>query len=162
MLYILCGLPFAGKTTFAKKLEEKLGFVRISPDDIRFELDIKHQPSDQEWEKIFEESYKRIDNALQTNKSVISDSLNFKKEERDILRTIAKNNNTQTKVVYINTPLDTVKQRWQENKKTMKRNDVPSDDFMLVVTNFDIPDKEENILIFQPEQDLDAWIKTNL
>lgn len=31
-LYILCGLPFSGKTTLAKKLEKRLGFVLIDID----------------------------------------------------------------------------------------------------------------------------------
>jgi predicted kinase len=32
-LIIVCGLPGAGKTTHARRLEERLGAVRLSPDD---------------------------------------------------------------------------------------------------------------------------------
>ncbi len=31
-LYILCGLPFAGKTMLAKELEKRVGFVLIDID----------------------------------------------------------------------------------------------------------------------------------
>ena len=33
-LYILCGLPFAGKTTLAKELVKHFGFVHIDIDQI--------------------------------------------------------------------------------------------------------------------------------
>jgi adenylate kinase family enzyme len=33
-LYILCGLPFAGKTTLAKELVKRFGFVHIGIDQI--------------------------------------------------------------------------------------------------------------------------------
>ena len=32
-LIIVCGLPGAGKTTYAKRLEEKIGAVRFCPDE---------------------------------------------------------------------------------------------------------------------------------
>lgn len=33
-LYILCGLPFSGKTVLTKKLIEKLGYASVNIDDI--------------------------------------------------------------------------------------------------------------------------------
>lgn len=36
-LYILCGLPFAGKTTLTRALERKLGFALVELDAINLE-----------------------------------------------------------------------------------------------------------------------------
>ena len=37
-LYILCGIPFSGKTTLANKVVEMLGFKRIDLDEIKFKI----------------------------------------------------------------------------------------------------------------------------
>ena len=44
IMYVICGFIGAGKTTFAKKLEEKTGAVRITKDEWLIKL-FGHDPS---------------------------------------------------------------------------------------------------------------------
>ncbi len=71
-LYILCGLPFSGKTTLAKKLSEKLGFVHIDLDEVKFEHGFKgisdDEASHMDWVKIFSDMDQRIRKALKEGK----------------------------------------------------------------------------------------------
>jgi predicted kinase len=39
-LILICGLPGAGKTTFAKHLERELGAVRVCPDEWKYALGV--------------------------------------------------------------------------------------------------------------------------
>lgn len=55
-LFILCGLPFAGKTTLAKELEKQFGWVRLSIDEVKFEFGYEDVSDDDvpdtAWEEI--------------------------------------------------------------------------------------------------------------
>jgi len=37
-LYIMCGFPFAGKSTLSKRIAEVKGFTRIDLDEVKVEL----------------------------------------------------------------------------------------------------------------------------
>jgi predicted kinase len=93
-LYILCGIPFSGKTTLANELVKRLSFTRIDLDEVKFDLfgkDITDEEIDQSgWDKIYQEMYKKIEEALQNGKTVIHDTGNFTKYERSLISDIAK------------------------------------------------------------------------
>ena len=60
-LYIMCGLPFAGKTTLAKEMVKQLGIERVSIDEINGERGVWNDEtgmSPEEWTKTYEEAYK--------------------------------------------------------------------------------------------------------
>src|SRR5690349_13392248 len=63
-LYILCGLPFAGKTTLAGVLSDRLGLARLALDDIISEwgvgLDGRPIPAEH-WAAAYNEAYRRLD-----------------------------------------------------------------------------------------------------
>ena len=66
-LYILCGIPFSGKTTLAKEIAKQKGFTRIDLDDVKFDLFGKYiQDKDlkqEDWDKIYQKNlaiYRRI------------------------------------------------------------------------------------------------------
>ena len=85
-LYIFCGIPFSGKTTIAKKVADKFGFVRIDLDDIKFDLFGKNARDEElkqtDWDKIYAKMYEEIKNNLKNGKTVINDTGNFTKQER--------------------------------------------------------------------------------
>lgn len=160
-LYILCGFPFAGKTTLAKQLEKKYGFTYISPEQI-VQKQTKSRPTDQEWDDAFIQSYQAIDTSLGQGKTVVFDTLNFFREQRNMLRVIAEINNAQAKVLYIPTNAETVIHRWRDNRQLKNRHDVPSEDFNLVLANFDIPTPDENVLEYHNDQSVEKWMRENI
>jgi len=63
-LYILCGLPFAGKTTLARAMARRLGFVSIALDDVNSErgVGLSGEAIPQaEWAKSYAEAHRRLD-----------------------------------------------------------------------------------------------------
>lgn len=103
-LYLLCGIPFSGKTTLAKEIVRKLGYTRIDLDDIKFELhgtDVKDEELKQEdWDVIYQEMYKRIKTSLKEGQTVIHDTGNFTKYERGLVRKIADKLNIPTITIF--------------------------------------------------------------
>ncbi len=162
-LYILCGLPFAGKTTLAKALANRMGFKRVAIDDINTERGIwddKVGMSPKEWMNTYNEAYRRIDAFLRQGESVIDDSANFTKELRDHLRVIAERSHAQKTVIYVDIPLSEVRRRWQENRHTVARNDVRDSDFANVVEHFEAPGDGENVLRYDGSLAIDEWMRT--
>ncbi len=161
-LFVLCGLPFAGKTTLAKELVKRFGWVRVDIDDINTERGIgtktNDEISDADWKITYDESYRQVDKALKNGKTVINDTANFTKEQRDKLRAIADKYDAPTKVIYFNIPDEIARKRWQENRITHQRNDVTDADFAEVADNFEIPIKEENVIDFDGTAEVGKWI----
>jgi predicted kinase len=114
IVYLICGFIGAGKTTFAKKLEEKTGAVRVTKDEwsIRF---IGNDPTIDgyaEWDRkiiglsrdvAFYLAEKRID--------VIMDEGFWEKETRDEMRRRADAIGAKVVMYYLETPIETIRER---------------------------------------------------
>ena len=70
-LHMFIGVPGSGKTTYAKILEEKLGYVIISSDMVRVNNPKWHE------EKVFPEVYRLCGMHLSQGKNVILDATNI-------------------------------------------------------------------------------------
>jgi predicted kinase len=164
-VYILCGLPFAGKTTLAKALVERLGFARVDMDEINTRKGVGlHGEAivQEEWDDTYAESYRQLDQLLQAGQSVLFDAANFTKAQRDCLRTIAAKHGASTQVIYLDVSEAEARQRWLQNRITQQRYDVRDDDFTYVVTYFDVPTPDEHVLQYHPSQSVDEWIERTL
>ncbi len=73
-LYVMCGIPGSGKSTFTGKLKEK-GVVVISTDEIRKELTGSEEDQSAN-KKVFKLAYARTEKALQSGKNVCFDATN--------------------------------------------------------------------------------------
>ena len=164
-LYIMCGLPFAGKTTLAKEMVKMLSVRRVSVDEINGERGVWNDDtgmSPEEWTRTYEIAYQRIATFLRQGESVVDESANFTKEQRDRLRAIAEKYNAQAYVIFVDVPLAEVQRRWQANRQTMVRNDVRDDDFAHVVKYFEPPTENENVLRYDGLLPAKAWIRLKL
>lgn len=160
-IYMLCGLPFAGKTTLAKVLAPHLGLPRVSIDEINGVRGLGHNNSwisPADWDITYAEAYRQLDAYLRSGCSVIHDAANFTRAERDDVRAVAAHSGSDTCVIYVTTPAATVCQRWQENRLTHIRNDIRDDFFENVMTQFTSPTEDEHVLCYDNGQDVDAWI----
>jgi len=161
-LYILCGLPFAGKTTLSKAFVREPGLSRVSIDELNNERGIWDNEkglSPEEWTNVYNEAYRRIDALLSQGTSVIDDNANFTREQRDHLRAIAAKYDVPTTVIYVTIPLAEVRRRWQENRQTKVRGDVRDEDFAQVVDSFEAPTDDENVVHYDGSMTVEEWIR---
>lgn len=113
-VYVLCGFIGAGKTTFAKKLEEQTGAVRITKDEWLISMvgndptidgyqNFDHRMCGLSRDIAFQLAKKGID--------VIIDEGVWEKEQREILRRRAEEVGAQAVVYYLDTPIETIRER---------------------------------------------------
>ncbi len=165
-LLILCGLPFAGKSTLADKLAEKYSFMRVDLDEIKFELFGRDADDDQftqaEWDKVYQKMYEQIESLLKAGKSVVHDTGNFTKRERDVSRQIAAKLGVEAITLFVDTAIELAKKRLLENRMTKRRFDVKDKAFNWAVSEMEIPQANEKHLVFQPSDQLESWMSDHL
>lgn len=124
-LFILCGIPFSGKTTLALKLSKYPNIIRIDLDDIKFRIfgdQIKDEHIDQPgWDKIYNQMYQEIKSGLKSGKSVVHDTGNFTLQERNLVRQIADKLGIKSLTIFVDTPKEVAYQRLLTNRKSGKR-----------------------------------------
>ena len=158
----MCGLPFSGKTSFAKKLEEKKGWERVDIDEIKSESGFEGVSDDdvshEEWVKMFTNMFDRIRKSLNKGKTVISDISNLEKSDRDRLRKVAEEGNFPTVVVYLNTPVDIARKRWLTNKAKKLRFDLTEKIFEEACSSLQVPTEEENLIVLDYNEPVERWL----
>ena len=78
-LYVMCGCPGSGKTTWAKKNLPQA--IYVSTDEIRMELFGTYEPGLDE-KAVFQQFYGRIRQALREGHDVVADATNLTKTRR--------------------------------------------------------------------------------
>jgi predicted kinase len=103
-LFIICGLPGAGKTTLAKHIERSLSAVRMSADDWMTALSINLHAEEQraEIEALQWELTKRL---LSLQQNVVIEWGAWGKSERDAFRTEARALGARVELYYLSAPL---------------------------------------------------------
>jgi predicted kinase len=100
-LYILCGFPYAGKSYVARQILKESDLVFVSIDNIfharGFDWNNNTLPNENEWQEIFEKSYRQVKEALEAGRSVLYDSTNQTITSRDTLRNIANEHEANRK-----------------------------------------------------------------
>lgn len=102
-LVILCGLPYSGKSTIAQQLE-KYGFIHIWTTVIKKQFSL----NDLEALHVIELLAERL---LRDNYRVTIDFLNHTDDQRRIFIDIATRLHIPYKIVFVNTPLETIQAR---------------------------------------------------
>ena len=114
IVYLICGFICAGKPTFAKKLEEKTGAVRITKDEWSICL-IGNDPTIdgyEEWDaKIIELSREVAFQLAEKGIDVIIDEGFWAKEQRDELRRKIDAIGAKAVMYYVDTPIETIRER---------------------------------------------------
>jgi len=161
-LYILCGIPFSGKSTLAKEIINRPEYIRIDLDDVKFDLygssvkdsDLKQK----DWDIIYKKMYGMIEDFLKQGKFVVHDTGNFTKHERRLVRQIADKLKLQTITIFVDVPKSIAYERLMLNRTSKNRFDVNDEEFESAVNEMEPPTKEENFLVFNVEDDLNSWI----
>ncbi|HVT78102.1 MAG TPA: ATP-binding protein [Acidimicrobiales bacterium] len=105
-LYVMCGLPGAGKTTRAKELAAEHNAVRMTPDDILADL------WDQEARASLEAAmWDEAQALLAAGTNVVIDFGSWARAERDVLREGARRIGVEVELCYLDLPLDELVRR---------------------------------------------------
>jgi predicted kinase len=114
IVYLICGFAGAGKTTFAKMLEEKTGAVRITKDEWSIRL-IGNDPTVdgyEEWDhKICGLSRDFAFRLAEKGIDVIIDEGFWEKELRDEMRRRISAIGAKAVLYYVETPIETIRER---------------------------------------------------
>ena len=144
MLYLLCGLPGSGKTTFRNKIIEcnrilKREVLVVSPDEIRREFGVQFDPTIEK--EVWELAYLRLKNYLENGSSVIFDATNITVERRKPLIEIANKANHIVIAVVFNRPLEVVLEQ-NRNRDAV----VPEEVILRMAKSYVEPSLEEGIV----------------
>lgn len=162
-LYIMTGLPYAGKSTLTKELVQRFGFKIASVDEVLEEKDYDIEKMTQEdWNYAYSEAYRRLKEYLTTGISVILDIGNLKKSERETARSIAKNLNIKHRLIYVNTTPEQIRERWLKNQETKERGRLEDVSLKRALDMFEPPTPDENPVIYNQQINLEEWINQNI
>lgn len=160
-LYIMCGLAFSGKSTLARKIAEKTDSDLVAFDQL-WVLKDKEKPISKDadgWRFIRKVAQEEVAKKLTDGKSVVYDDNNVKKEHRDELQRVAKNAGVGAVVVYLNTPLEIIRQREQANRTSHERHEVEPENFNTVLEQLEPPmELEGKVIEFTPETNLENFL----
>jgi predicted kinase len=113
-VYLLCGFIGAGKTTFARKLAERTGAVRITKDEWLIRL-IGHDPTIDGYadydRRIVELSRDVAFQLVEKGIDVIIDEGFWEKEQRALMRRRIEGMGADAVLYYLDTPIDTILER---------------------------------------------------
>ena len=162
-LYILCGLPFSGKTTLAKKIAEHTGSMLIAFDQLWLELEKDTNVAsllkgDEGWRLVRSVEKERISESLKNSRSVVYDDVNARREHREELREVATQHGAIPVVVYTDTPSAIREEREKENLLTKRRHAVEPVNSKKALAQFEEPGLPEHVIVFSSENNLEEWL----
>jgi|SRR3990167_8052827 len=166
-LIILCGEAFAGKSTLAKQLAERLDLKIVGRDEIYFAtnhiLALDHTPDEDDsalWKALWPIVVQGIKNHLMLGNSVVVDDNCIRRSERDDLRNIASKVGAKSALVYMDISSEVLKERKEKNKISKERHDVPSAWMLEDSAEFERPTESENPIIYKEGMPINELVKS--
>ncbi len=164
-LFILCGEAFSGKSTLAKIISKKYKANIVGRDEIYFAtekiLALENTPDEDDdslWNNLWPVTLQGVKNQLMSNNSVVVDDNCFHLSQRNELRSIGEKFGAKVLLIFLDTPIEILNKRKQENKVNKTRHDVPSEWMEDDRNKFERPTDDENALLYKEGGDIDEFI----
>ena len=142
-LHMMVGLPCAGKTTLAKRLERETGALRLTPDEWHrhlFGQDVFHPDHDERHTRVEDLMWRVAEEALRRGIDVILDFGFWPREERAMVRERAASCGAATETHFLDAPRDLLFRRAEERNARQAADE----------THFPLEMLEEWIELFEP------------
>jgi predicted kinase len=161
-LYIFCGIPFSGKSTLSKEIARLKDYKRIDLDEVKFELygaNVKDTNLEQkDWDITYQAMYQHIEAALKAGESVIHDTGNFTRYERNLVREIAERLGVEAITVFVNTPEPIARERLLANRMTNTRFNVTDQEFQEAIDEMEAPHSTEQHIVYEHDTPTGDWV----
>lgn len=164
-LIMMCGLPFAGKSTLAVAIARTFSIPVVSLDAINTARGIGLNGAaiaPDQWAATYAEAYRQLEMHLASGQSAIYDHASLTSQERDAVRAIAARHDAATRVIYVPISSEEAQRRLHANRTTHKRHDVRDDNFALALHSFVPPDGEPDVVRYNATVPPAAWIRETL
>jgi predicted kinase len=145
-LFIVCGLPGSGKTTFAKRMEERFQAVRFCPDEWLADLALDAYDQARR-EKVEALQWKLAQGLLERGLSVVIEWGTWGRAERDRLRVRARELGAAVELDYLTAPFDVLCERVRQ--RGMEHPAIQREDMLGWAQMFQVPTAEE-LALFDP------------
>lgn len=157
---ILCGLPYAGKTTVGRAIATITRFPHFPIDDVIRDFGLTQEESDMHWREIVDEHGQRLLTGLRQRGGVIDDRVHLTPSEREEKRRFSRQNNAEPVLVYVVASEETILSRWEENKNNPTRNHLSEQRLRMFLDTFEPPNNGEEHIIFRSGvDDVPRWIR---
>jgi predicted kinase len=103
-----------------------------------------------------------MESYLQSGKTVIDASRNFRKQERQLARHLATQLKAEVVTIFVDTPEGIARKRLLENRQKQSRLDVTDTDFETILHVWEPPTADEAPLVFRYGDQIDTWIAKNI
>ncbi|HLY41943.1 MAG TPA: AAA family ATPase [Terracidiphilus sp.] len=145
-LFLICGLPGAGKTTLARELEKKFQAIRFCPDEwmIALAIDLYDEARRGKVEAL---QWQLAQTLLARGVSVIIEWGTWGRSERDTLRLGARALGAEVELRYLTVPVDVLYERVRQ--RGMEYPPIKREDLARWADAFQAPTREE-IDLFDP------------
>jgi predicted kinase len=160
-LFLLCGLPFSGKSTLARALQVRFGIVHVEVD--RHHLDGQagfdgRRIERSEWITAYQAAYCEVDEAFAQGRSVVFDAVSYRRNQRDRIRRIAAKHGVPMTIVYFDVTPEEAKTRVAANRQNPVRVNVPDEDMAEIAAGMQPPRDDEHAVRYHPSEPIESWI----
>jgi predicted kinase len=145
-LYMLCGLPGAGKTTLARRLERERGAFRLAEDDWMIRLfGSADGHGDEQRERIKAVQWEIAERILRLGGNVVLDWAFWLRSERDDYRARASALGASAELYYLDVPREELLRRLTERDLARPADSFPvtADELEIWTTMFEPPTVDE-------------------
>jgi predicted kinase len=160
-LYLMCGLPYAGKTTLARAIAARAGAAIVSLDDITAERGL-HGADDlpvEEWQRSHETALERAAALMAEGRAVVVDDTHGYRWLREDHRRQAAAHGYATQVVLLDVPFADCLDR---ARAAERGRDLPFEMLFRLAQEFEAPTLDEKALVYDGSQPPGAWAEENL
>ncbi|CAN5631947.1 hypothetical protein BH23PAT2_BH23PAT2_04130 [soil metagenome] len=157
IVYLLCGLPGSGKTTYADKLVAQEGVVKLSIDD---ELISSYGVMGKDYQPEKHREYKvivlnklkqRIVESIRRGDSLVLDFGVWKQKDRELFRRIVEESDGICRLIYFKADKTLLLKRllFRNEMENGSKNAVDEDRLVDIIGKFEEPNNEDEMIVEQ-------------
>jgi predicted kinase len=162
-LYIVTGLPYAGKSVLSRELVRRFGYGYASVDDEitsgGYDVTVMSQP---DWDDVYTRAFAKLEGLLRSGRTTVFDGGSLRRSNRQSLRDTACACGAEALLIYVNTAPEVAAQRRVENLATRERAHLEAETIATALAMFEEPAPDEQPCIYNAAVDLDEWIDANI